>query len=147
MPLSDMTDLHYGACYEPISGAGVAGYRAYVLDIDGRVQACHRFEAVDDLAAVSHARQWLDRDDVEVWRFDRTVAKLTYGGSPGSVRIIWPQGQSDHPLAPRQTRPCRECGLAMRMVRTEPHSRYTNLDEWFFECACGENLSEIIASC
>jgi hypothetical protein len=33
----------------------------------------------------------------------------------------------------------------MRLLRTEPHPRLANLDERFFRCQCGEEISDIVA--
>jgi hypothetical protein len=33
----------------------------------------------------------------------------------------------------------------MWLVRTDPHPRIGNLDERFFRCQCGEEISDIVA--
>jgi hypothetical protein len=32
----------------------------------------------------------------------------------------------------------------MRLLRTEPHPRLANLEERFFRCQCGEEISDIV---
>ena len=65
----------------------VALYYAYILDAEDRIQKRHHFEVADDAAALKHARQWVDRCDVEVWQLARLVAKLAHGKP---ARVIWP---------------------------------------------------------
>jgi hypothetical protein len=33
----------------------------------------------------------------------------------------------------------------MRLLRTEPHPRLANLDQRFFRCQCGEEVSDTVA--
>jgi hypothetical protein len=40
---------------------------------------------------------------------------------------------------------CLGCGALMRLVRIGPHPSYVNLDERFFDCACGEQFSDVVA--
>ena len=65
----------------------MVAYRAYALDPHGHITKRFEFEAADDVAALAHARQWVDGCDVEVWQLARVVATLTHGKPP---RVIWP---------------------------------------------------------
>jgi hypothetical protein len=56
-------------------GHGVE-YRAFFLDKSGHIQRRQDFEAADDESALRHAKQWLDRADIEVWQLGRVVGKL-----------------------------------------------------------------------
>jgi hypothetical protein len=40
---------------------------------------------------------------------------------------------------------CETCETPMRLVRVEPHHRYTNLDEWTYTCTCGATASHFVA--
>ena len=50
-------------------------YRAYILDAEGQVNDRIEFRAPDDQTAAADARQYLDRQEAEVW-LTRIVAKL-----------------------------------------------------------------------
>ena len=70
----------------------VTRYRAYALDAQGSVKS---FEAADDVAALAHARRWVDDCDVEVCQLGRVVAKISHGRPPKRPsQIIWPNGKS-----------------------------------------------------
>jgi hypothetical protein len=53
-----------------------AGYRAYIVGLDGHFSWSNEFFAPDDDAACEHARQYVDGHDVELWSGGRFVAKL-----------------------------------------------------------------------
>lgn len=60
-------------------GAGVgavADYRAYVLAKSGNILKRHDFDALNDAAALEHARQYVDEQDIEVWQLGRVVGLL-----------------------------------------------------------------------
>jgi hypothetical protein len=40
---------------------------------------------------------------------------------------------------------CPRCGALLRLVRIGPHPSYVNLDERFFDCVCGEEISDVVA--
>jgi hypothetical protein len=49
------------------------------------------------------------------------------------------------PLEPPLRLPeCPLCEEPMHLLRIEPHPRFANLDERFFRCQCGEEISEIV---
>ena len=49
------------------------------------------------------------------------------------------------PREPPQRFPeCPRCDEPMRLLRTEPHPRLANLEERFFRCQCGEEISDIV---
>jgi hypothetical protein len=58
-------------------------------------------------------------------------------------------GRSSEPVVqpsePSVTVPCRVCGQAMRLTRVQPDTRYSNLDQCEFECACGHTTSHYVA--
>jgi hypothetical protein len=56
----------------------MAVYRAYPLDARGHIQKRIDFEAEDDAAALNHARQYVDGNDIEVWQQARKVGKLEH---------------------------------------------------------------------
>jgi len=39
---------------------------------------------------------------------------------------------------------CPTCETPMILERTEPHERYSNLDEWVFTCPCGRTATKLI---
>ena len=51
-------------------------YRAFIVGRDGYFQKAIEFEAPDDVAAISHATQYVDGHDVEVWQLGRRVTQL-----------------------------------------------------------------------
>jgi hypothetical protein len=57
-------------------------YRAYVLGPDGHIIRRYDFFSLDDEAAKTHAKQYVDGYDVELWQLDRKVAFLSAIGSP-----------------------------------------------------------------
>jgi hypothetical protein len=42
--------------------------------------------------------------------------------------------------------PCPRCGQPMRLVSSEPHHRYINIEARDYACDCGENAGHIVAS-
>jgi hypothetical protein len=50
------------------------GYRAYVLGPDGHIIRRYDFFSLDDEAAKTHAKHYVDGYDVELWPLDRKVA-------------------------------------------------------------------------
>lgn len=53
-------------------------YCAYLLDAEGHIAKRIDFESTDDATAISHARQYVDGRDVEVWQLKRRVATLSH---------------------------------------------------------------------
>jgi hypothetical protein len=51
-------------------------YRAYIIGQDGHFASCRAFRCADDTEAVSWARQWVDRQDVELWSGERFIIRL-----------------------------------------------------------------------
>lgn len=52
-------------------------YRAYIIDpTDGHFLGFYDIEAPDDEAAVSHAKNYMDGRDVEIWRRHHRVARI-----------------------------------------------------------------------
>jgi len=51
-------------------------YNAYVLGRSGRIMKRYDFRAVDDAAALEHARKYVIVSSVEVWQSERLVATL-----------------------------------------------------------------------
>lgn len=51
-------------------------YRAFLVGRDGHFQKAIEFEAIDDVAAIKHARQYVDGHDVEIWQLGRRVTQL-----------------------------------------------------------------------
>jgi hypothetical protein len=49
-------------------------YRAYVLGPDGHIIRRYDFFSLDDEAAKTHAKHYVDGYDVELWPLDRKVA-------------------------------------------------------------------------
>jgi hypothetical protein len=39
---------------------------------------------------------------------------------------------------------CKTCNTPMKLVLIEPHDRYTNLDEWTYNCECGAQASQFV---
>ena len=56
----------------------MSDYCAYILDAEGHIAKRIDFESADDAAALSHARQYVDGHDVEVWQLKRRVATLSH---------------------------------------------------------------------
>jgi hypothetical protein len=54
-------------------------YRAYVL---GHIIQRYDFFSLDDEAAKTHAKRYVDGYDIELWQRDRKVAFLSAIGSP-----------------------------------------------------------------
>jgi hypothetical protein len=55
-------------------------YRLYRLDTSGHVRSRHEFDAVDDAAAVQHARDAHGECDCEIWERARKVAVVPRDG-------------------------------------------------------------------
>ena len=51
-------------------------YRAFVLGKAWQILTRHDFDAPDDEAAITHGRQYVIRDGVEVWQLSRLVETL-----------------------------------------------------------------------
>jgi hypothetical protein len=51
-------------------------YRAFIVGRDGHFQKAIEFEAEDDVKAISHAKQYVDGHDVELWQLGRRVIQL-----------------------------------------------------------------------
>ena len=54
------------------------GYRAFVMSATGNVVNRHDFEALNDVAAFQHARQYVEHYDVEVWQLHRFLGVLRH---------------------------------------------------------------------
>jgi hypothetical protein len=52
-------------------------YRAYVIGPDGHIQRRFDLLCADDDAAKERARQLVNGHDLELWQFDRVVAKFS----------------------------------------------------------------------
>jgi hypothetical protein len=53
---------------------------------------------------------------------------------------------NDPPERPAARYPdCPHCKEPMRLLRIQPHPRFVNLDERFFACTCGEEVSDLLA--
>jgi hypothetical protein len=52
------------------------GYRAYLLDEEGHIVTYRPIEADSDAEALEIAKQFVQRNDVEVWLLDRQVGRL-----------------------------------------------------------------------
>src|SRR5215210_201409 len=111
----------------------MTGYRAYALDPQGQIVRRFDFEAADDSAALTHARQWVNGCDIEVRQHERVVAKLTQPADP-----LRPETALKLPI-------CPACGDEMRVTTIEPHMRFRNLDIRSFQCACGMTTSDVVA--
>jgi hypothetical protein len=59
-----------------------AEYRAYTVGPDGHFKYARDFVAVNDDAALEHARQFVDGHDVEMWSGARLIAKLISPRTP-----------------------------------------------------------------
>ena len=57
-------------------------YHAYVLGPDGHIIQRYDFFSLDDEAAKTHAKRYVDGYDIELWQRDRKVAFLSAIGSP-----------------------------------------------------------------
>ena len=53
---------------------------------------------------------------------------------------------SSSPGSPPGGPPCPRCGQPMRLVSSEPHHRYINIEARDYACDCGENAGHIVAS-
>lgn len=53
-------------------------YRAYVLNKDNSIQTAIDLYCPDDDAAREKARQLVDGHDIELWRADRKIARLSH---------------------------------------------------------------------
>jgi hypothetical protein len=51
-------------------------YRAYLIDIENRIDSFKPVEADSDEEALAAAKQYAERYDVEVWLLDRKVGRL-----------------------------------------------------------------------
>ena len=51
-------------------------YRAFIVGHDGHFRKAIEFEAPDDVGAISHAKQYVDGHDVELWQLDRRIIQL-----------------------------------------------------------------------
>jgi hypothetical protein len=51
-------------------------YRAHVIGDDGHFERFDGFVASDDEAALQHAKQLLDRHDIELWSGGRFIKRL-----------------------------------------------------------------------
>jgi hypothetical protein len=54
----------------------MAHYRAYILNLDGRIMEAVNLDCADDAAATKAARQLVDGHDVELWQQARVVTRL-----------------------------------------------------------------------
>ena len=52
-------------------------YRAYILDEDGHITGVHELDCANDDEAKEKAAQLLDGHDLDVWRRERHIARLT----------------------------------------------------------------------
>ena len=59
-------------------GSAVAHYRAFAMAATGEVVRRYDFVSPDDAAALEHARQYLERWDIEVWQLHRRVGVLRH---------------------------------------------------------------------
>jgi hypothetical protein len=57
-------------------GSVAVQYRAFVLGKAWQILTRHDFDAPDDEAAITHGRQYVIRDGVEVWQLSRLVETL-----------------------------------------------------------------------
>jgi hypothetical protein len=53
-------------------------YRAYIIGQDGHFQSSINLVCADDAEASETTRQLLDGHDVELWQWDRMVAKFEH---------------------------------------------------------------------
>ena len=51
-------------------------YRAYVMGSDGRIVDRIEFLSEDDEKARDHAKQYVDRYDIELWHRDKKIAEF-----------------------------------------------------------------------
>jgi len=40
---------------------------------------------------------------------------------------------------------CPKCSVAMKFSRMYPHPHHPEVDEYFYFCHCGENLTQLVA--
>ena len=59
----------------------MTGYRAYLLDEEGKISQRIDLESETDATALLDASEHIDRHDVEVWHLERLVGKLERSGS------------------------------------------------------------------
>ena len=55
----------------------MGAYRAYPVQADGRLADVHYIDAANDQNAIEKARQLVDGGDVELWRQDRFIGRIT----------------------------------------------------------------------
>jgi hypothetical protein len=63
-------------------------YRAYVIGPDGHIQRRFDLLCADDEAAKERAQLLVNGRDLELWQFDRMVAKFTYKSHTDQVREV-----------------------------------------------------------
>jgi hypothetical protein len=61
------------------------------------------------------------------------------------MSYLYASNDPPHHQPPMRLPDCPRCGEPMRLARVEPHPRFANLDERFFRCACGEQISDVVA--
>jgi hypothetical protein len=67
--------------YDLRAGAlGMAHYRLCILDKHRNVMCVAKFDCVDEQAAKERAQQFVNSNDVELWRLDRRIALFEAGG-------------------------------------------------------------------
>jgi hypothetical protein len=57
---------------------GLINYRVYLLGQDGQI-AAKEFSCASDQEAAKQAKQYLDGCDIELWRREQFVTRLTKG--------------------------------------------------------------------
>lgn len=55
----------------------MATYRAYLIDEADHIQSARVIDAESDSDALAQAKQWVDGCDVEVWKGNQMVARLS----------------------------------------------------------------------
>ena len=55
-------------------GTAMREYRAYIIGHDGHIQKSFEFRCSDDEVAKKQAKQYVDRQDVELWHRAQKVA-------------------------------------------------------------------------